>query len=86
MVARFFSDILIYLVAILFPGWGFFVLGAIATYFFENYYEFIVVALLVDYIYGFPIPGWYGFRFVFASLAILVFVAIKIFKRKVRSF
>ncbi len=86
MLARIFTDIFIFFAAILIPGWTFFVLGAIGAYFFYNFYEFIIISLIVDAVYGFPIPGWYGFRFVFTTLAICVFVIIKIFKVRVRAF
>ena len=86
MIVRVFLDIIIYFIAILIPGWSFFILGTIASYLFDNFFELILVSLLVDAIYGFPIPGWYGFRFVFTALAVIVFVSMNIFKEKVRAF
>ncbi|HBM46087.1 MAG: hypothetical protein UT05_C0007G0037 [Parcubacteria group bacterium GW2011_GWF2_38_76] len=86
MTVRLYSDIIIFLTAIFFPGWSFFILGAVASYFFSNFYEFLIIAFMVDVIYGFPIPGWYGFRFVFFVFALLVFALITTFKKRVRIF
>ena len=41
MTVRLYSDIIIFLTAIFFPGWSFFILGAVASYFlFDVFYSY----------------------------------------------
>lgn len=86
LFGRILFDFILFLLAILLPGWSFFLLGTIFSYFFSVFWEFILVSLIVDVLYGFPVVGFYEFNFIFTVLSAIVVVIVSITKNKIRLF
>lgn len=58
--------------------------GAALLFFFPRFYEFFIIAFLVDVLYGVPVPLFGGFPLVFSSLALALFVLSEGVKRRMR--
>jgi hypothetical protein len=86
VLGRILFDIVLFLLAILLPGWWFFLFGTVASYFFAVFWEFIIISLIVDVLYGFSIAGFYEVNYIFTALSIVVVLVIAALKSKIRVF
>jgi hypothetical protein len=81
---RLISDAIIFLAAILVPWWVVVPAAAYLALGFRNYYEFMVLGLILDALYSLPMPYLYGRPLVFTLGCILIFVMIEFFKPQLR--
>ena len=84
MFFRILFSVFLFYLAIFSPGIFFILLGAAAVILFENFYEFLIFSLIIDILYGFPVDGFYGFRFVFFLASAIIFLIGKVVRKKVR--
>lgn len=60
------------------PWWVVFILAAALTFYFENYFEIIIIALLADIVYG--SLHFLGYPYLLTIIAVILFFIIKKFK------
>lgn len=81
---RFFADLLLLVAATLLPWWLVLLSAAVLFFVFENYVEFILIALFLDLIYGALLDRFFGFQFALSLGSAVLFLALTFVKRRMR--
>ena len=81
---RIVADLILLLAAFLLPWWLVLLCTAGLFFLFERFYELFLVALLLDLLYGVPIPQLYNFEFVLSVGAVVLFLALSAVKKRMR--
>lgn len=79
------ADILLFGSVLFLPWWVGAALALVSFFFFPNYVEMLLAALLTDLLYAAPAERFWGFQFVLSLSAVAVFVFCTILKRHLRS-
>lgn len=64
--------------------WIIFPIGVICTWYFKKYFEFPLAALAFDVINSAPRDRFFDFQYIYALIAVILFVAIVFLKSKIR--
>jgi hypothetical protein len=64
--------------------WIIFPVGIICAWRYKKFFEFPLAALAFDVIYAAPRDKFFGFEYIYALIAVILFVVIVILKSKVR--
>ncbi|MBX4215833.1 hypothetical protein KW797_02710 [Candidatus Parcubacteria bacterium] len=59
--------------AFVLPWWALLIAGTVACFFFKNFYEFLAVALFLDFLYGAPGHAVFGVHFFVSAAALFCF-------------
>jgi hypothetical protein len=66
------------LLALLYLPWWLWLFGVSILFFlFESYYEGIILALVADFMYSVNTGVFFGFQFIYALIALILFVLIE---------
>ena len=76
-------DILLFLGAFAMPFWLVVILALFGLIYFKNFYEFIAVFLLHDFLYAVPEPHMFGSVFTLTIASLIIFFLSNFIKRKV---
>ncbi len=66
------------------PWWALLLIGCAFFFAFDSYYEFLIVGLLIDLLYGAPVSRFGGFAAVYAVGVLLVFVPLFSIRKRMR--
>lgn len=80
---RIIIDALIFLGIFVAPLWTVGLTAALCVFIFENFYEIVIAAILVDALYGIP-TSLFATPFIYTLSAALLFIAINLLKRHLR--
>jgi hypothetical protein len=86
MNKRTIANIVLFASLFLLPWYATVVLGVFFTIVFNNYWEVILAGLFIDSLYSTPGKDFYGKFGVFILGALILFLAIRWFKKKIRFF
>jgi len=81
--ARILADIAVFLAIFIFPYWLLILLATAFLLLFRSYYEYVVVFLIADIVYGTGLHRYHGFAFVMSAAAIVVFAALELLKKRI---
>lgn len=81
---RLLADILLVASAFFLPWWLVLVCASVLFFVFPRFYELLILALLMDLLYGVSRASFAGFEFVLSLLAAVLFLALTLVKRRIR--
>jgi hypothetical protein len=81
---RFFADLALFSAAFFLPWWLVVPLGVALTLHARHAYELLALGVVLDALYGLPIPALWGFRFPFTLLCTALFLAAEFLKPRLR--
>lgn len=81
---RIFADAVLLGLAFLSPWWVTFLAATALFFVFPNFYELIAAGMLLDLLYGAPVPRLFGFQFALSLFALLLFILLGAVKRRMR--
>lgn len=84
MLNRLILNIILIISIIILPFWFNILFIIFLTFYFEEYYEAIIAGFLMDFIYSIPTESFFGFRFVYALIFTLIFLASGPLKIRIR--
>lgn len=84
LLIRIILDVIIFGAALSGAWWLIFPIGIILTWRYRKYFEFPLAAFAFDVIYAAPRDKFYGFEYIYSSIAIIIFIIVVFFKSKVR--
>ncbi len=84
MMRRALADLLLLASVLYFPWWVMPLLGGSFSFFFPDYYELIVAALLTDILYGGPLPYLGRFPLPYTAGALVLFILLTLVRRRMR--
>lgn len=58
------------------PWWLPVTLSIVAVFLFINYYEMVLWGVMMDALYGLPIEQFDGYRYVFTTASVILFLAV----------
>lgn len=87
MIIRILTDVLFFGSVLFLPWWITLFIGILGLIFLENFWEIIVGGLLIDLVYGTPLPHLFSFELwgtVITSILFLLrlFIGDRLFKRQ----
>lgn len=86
MWKRIVSGIILLFILFFAPWWVAALLSAIFIFVFNNYWEGVFVAILLDVLYSIPNTRIYGHFGIFTFIGLFLFLVSKNFKKKLRFF
>jgi hypothetical protein len=81
---RIISNLILFLSAIIMPWWVTLPMAIFFALRFKSYYELIALGLILDALYGAPMPVFYGHILVFSLTCALIFVLLEFLKPQLR--
>ncbi len=81
---RLIFDIILVSTIFFLPWWVSVMLGVIAAFIFHDFYELVVVGVIIDSLYNASIPRFYHFQFVVSVSLVVIFILIQYIKPKLR--
>ncbi|MDO8620343.1 MAG: hypothetical protein Q7R64_03285 [bacterium] len=82
--SRVFIDFLLALLAMLTPWWFSLLAGALFFFIFDGFVELLFLALLIDLLYGSPLPRFFGSPFVLSLAVVPLYFLLSALKQKMR--
>jgi hypothetical protein len=86
MLKRITCDIALFISIFLLPWWLSISFATVLLFYFDSYIEAVIAALLLDLLYGAPLPVLFGFRFVFTISVGILFLAMEPLKKRLRMY
>lgn len=81
---RAFADIALVVFVLTVPWWVTFLAAAALFFVFPNFYELIAAGMLLDLLYGAPVPRLFGVQFALSLFAFLLCILLGAVKRRMR--
>ncbi len=81
---RIFFDIFFFLCIAFLPWWLVLFVGAVGVFIFHSFYEILFAGIVIDSLYAPATEYRTGFLCVATLVAILIFIAIELLKRRLR--
>jgi len=81
---RILAVIFLFISVLFFPIWMTIPLGIIFLFVFNNFYEFIILSLFNDLLYGVEEPRFFTIKFVTFLISLILFFVVKILKKKIK--
>jgi hypothetical protein len=78
------ADLIIVVLALMFPWWASFAAALIALWFFSSYVEIIFLGLILDSLYNAPIASVREFQFIITIAAIVIYLLAGYIKGRLR--
>lgn len=76
MFIRIIADIFLFLGIFIFPFWLVFIFGLIFSFFFKNFYEFLIASVLLDVFYGGAKNLTYMIPFALSLVSLILYLII----------
>lgn len=84
LILRIVLDVLLFGFSLTPAWWIIFPIGIICAWYYKNFFEFPLVAFAFDVVYAAPRDKFFGFEYIYSSIALVLFLVIVILKSKVR--
>lgn len=84
VAGRIVADCFLFAGVFFLPWWAVFIFASFLFFIFDNYYEWLGAAFLLDLVYGIPLSRYYGFQFVFSLVALALFFLFLPLKKRMR--
>ncbi len=83
-IIRIIVDCILIISAFFFPWWIPMLAGLIAVFYFNSYYEIVVLGVIIDSLYNASVPRFYNIQFVLTLTSILVVFCVGALKERLR--
>jgi phosphoglycerol transferase MdoB-like AlkP superfamily enzyme len=84
LILRIVLDIILFSSAMTPAWWIIFPLGIVCVWYYKKFFEFPLAAFAFDVIYSAPRDKFFGFEYIYSSIALILFIIILILKSKIR--
>ena len=82
LILRIVLDIILFLGVFIFPFWLMLILAFVGLLYFRNFYEFIAVFVVLDFLYAAPEKRFGGSVFVLTVVSTIVYFSVNFLKKK----
>ncbi|MDO8564724.1 MAG: hypothetical protein Q7R88_01890 [bacterium] len=82
---RIIADILMLVSLLLLPAWVTVCAAVVLFFYFQNYYEILLVGLLLDLFYALPVEPLFGFQYVYSIIGVVLFIGLSVIKDRLRT-
>ena len=84
LLIRIILDILIFGAALIGQWWIIFPIGIVCVWYYKRFFEFPLAAFAFDVIYAAPRDKFYGFEYIYSSIALILFFIVIFLRSKIR--
>jgi hypothetical protein len=84
IILRIILDVILFGAGLAGAWWIIFPVGMISVWYYRNFFEFPLAAFAFDVVYASPRDKFFGFEYIYASIAIVLFIILIILKSKIR--